>query len=198
MFRLNKEASFEEIIKKSRFIAIAKPVANAQEAMEFFQTNHHSDANHNCWAYKIGPQEYRFNDDGEPGGTAGKPILQAIESKELLNTAVLVIRYFGGIKLGTGGLIRAYGGAAAKCLQEAPRSEIIPSTEVFCKALYQDIDLIKAKLIIDGIKIEEETFTNTGVDWKLDIPDTVLEQAAADYINLTRGHGVWEVIKEDL
>ncbi|CAI5514311.1 unnamed protein product, partial [Closterium sp. Naga37s-1] len=75
-------------------------------------------ASHNCWAYKISPA-YRFNDDGEPGGTAGRPILAAIEGAGVDGVMVMVTRYYGGVKLGTGGLVRAYGGAAAGALREA-------------------------------------------------------------------------------
>ncbi|KAH9315517.1 hypothetical protein KI387_024144, partial [Taxus chinensis] len=78
-----------------------------------------SRATHNCWAYKLG-ELYRFNDDGEPGGTAGRPIHSAIVSSGLDRVMVVVIRYFGGIKLGTGGLVRAYGGVTSDCLRVAP------------------------------------------------------------------------------
>ncbi|MFC6616804.1 IMPACT family protein [Deinococcus radiophilus] len=77
------------------------------------------DATHHCWAYRIG-ELYRFNDDGEPGGTAGAPILRAIEGQGVQHVMVIVVRYYGGVKLGTGGLVRAYGGAAAECLRTAP------------------------------------------------------------------------------
>ena len=81
-------------------------------------------ANHNCWAFRIG-QTYRFNDDGEPSGTAGKPILQAIDGQSLDHIAVVVTRWFGGTLLGSGGLIRAYGGTAAMCLRAAEKTEVI-------------------------------------------------------------------------
>lgn len=77
-------------------------------------------ASHSCWAYVVGDQ-YRCSDDGEPSGTAGKPMLSAIQSEGLDQVCVLVVRFFGGTKLGAGGLVRAYGGAARQCLQEAPR-----------------------------------------------------------------------------
>ena len=94
--------------------------------MRFFAANSDPEATHNCWAYKIG-QEYRFNDDGEPGGTAGRPILQAIEGQGMDRVAVLVVRWFGGVKLGAGGLVRAYGGCAANCGRaNGPRSSIWP------------------------------------------------------------------------
>jgi uncharacterized YigZ family protein len=102
--------------KGSRFIAIAMPVGSVDEVksqLERLRKLHH-DARHHCYAYRLGeePFESRFNDDGEPSGTAGKPIYGQIQSFELTNTLIVVIRYFGGVKLGTGGLIQAYRSAA--------------------------------------------------------------------------------------
>ncbi len=116
------ETEFKE--KGSRFINKAFPVKDRVAAEEIIAeiSKKFYDATHNCFAYSIGngPQcVTRFNDDGEPSGTAGKPILQAIEGRELTDVLVIVTRYFGGTKLGTGGLIRAYGGGAAQVLDEA-------------------------------------------------------------------------------
>ncbi len=91
---LTAPCSYQEDIKKSRFAAYAGPVATVEEAMRFFAEHSDPEATHNCWAYRIG-QEYRFNDDGEPGGTAGRPILQAIEGQDMDRVAVLVVRWFG-------------------------------------------------------------------------------------------------------
>jgi len=94
-----------EVIRKSRFLAKAAPVASADEAQAFIQTVSDPDATHNCWAWKVGSQ-YRFSDDGEPGGTAGRPMLTAIEGQDCDQVVVVVTRWFGGIQLGTGGLAR--------------------------------------------------------------------------------------------
>lgn len=190
MFRLTAPVSFEETIKKSLFIAHAAPVDSAEEALAFFQQYHRADATHNCWAFKL-EQSYRFNDDGEPGGTAGRPILQAIEGKELVNTAVLVIRYYGGIKLGTGGLVRAYGGTAAKCLDQGIKEKIIPKTQVICSALFSEMAMIKARLLQDGIGLVAEDFNEQGVVWTLSIPNERVGELAQLYTNLTRGKGSW-------
>lgn len=107
--------------KRSKFLAYAWPVASAAAARAAFATRADPRASHNCTAFHIADGEYHFNDDGEPSGTAGRPILAAIEAEGLQGVAVLVVRYYGGTKLGTGGLVRAYGGAARQCLQEAPR-----------------------------------------------------------------------------
>ncbi|KAF8769543.1 hypothetical protein HU200_006581 [Digitaria exilis] len=125
--------SCEREIKRSKFIAIAAPVPNERAAMAFLdEVFLHSlpavkdpRATHNCWAYKLGEQ-FRYNDDGEPSSTAGKPIYSSIISSGIDMVMVVVIRYFGGIKLGTGGLVRAYGGVASECLKDAPTCLVKP------------------------------------------------------------------------
>jgi uncharacterized YigZ family protein len=119
----------ETEVKKSRFITWAWPIISPDDALTKIASQKDPSASHNCFAYKIG-QHYRSSDDGEPGGTAGRPILAAIENEGVDGVAVLVIRYFGGIKLGTGGLVRGYGNAARACLREAPRQEVIPRVTV--------------------------------------------------------------------
>lgn len=118
--------------KRSKFIAYAIPVVSPEEAKTEIDKlrKEYYDARHVCWAYMLGSEhkEFRSNDDGEPSGTAGKPILGQINSNELTNILVAVIRYFGGIKLGTSGLIIAYREAAAEAIGEA---EIIEKTVDF-------------------------------------------------------------------
>ncbi|MGO1462167.1 MAG: YigZ family protein [Marinobacter sp.] len=114
-------------IKKSRFIARVAPVGSRDEVKKWLEIAHkdHPDARHICWAYQIGrpgsAAEAGMNDDGEPSGTAGKPILSVIQHKDMGDVLVMVIRYFGGIKLGAGGLVRAYAGAAESVLSEVGR-----------------------------------------------------------------------------
>ncbi|GJP55009.1 hypothetical protein CLOM_g14002, partial [Closterium sp. NIES-68] len=117
-FTISASVTFLSEIKKSRFVAIAAPVGSPEEAMRVIEEVSDPSATHNCWAYKFSPA-YRFNDDGEPGGTAGRPILAAIEGAGVDGVVVVVTRYYGGVKLGTGGLVRAYGGAASGALREA-------------------------------------------------------------------------------
>lgn len=116
---IRERVTFNREIKKSKFIAIAGPISDERSAHSFLSEIQDPRATHNCWAYKVGDQ-YRCNDDGEPSGTAGKPIYSAIVSSGVDRVMVVVIRYFGGIKLGTGGLVRAYGGVASECLKNAP------------------------------------------------------------------------------
>lgn len=113
-------AHHELVVQRSRFLAWAAPVADPDAALAFIAGRRQADASHACWAFRIG-QQYRSSDDGEPAGTAGRPILAAIDGQGLDQVAVVVLRWFGGIKLGAGGLVRAYGGCAAQCLRLAPR-----------------------------------------------------------------------------
>ena len=123
-FSIESEVSTGVVVKGSKFLANAAPVAEKGEAEMYIFTisARFKDATHNCFAYKIGMGDqaiFRFSDDGEPSGTAGRPILQAIETKKMTNVALVVTRYFGGTKLGTGGLIRAYNSAALQALIKA-------------------------------------------------------------------------------
>ncbi len=117
------ELSHEVKIKRSRFIAhvrLVRSIADVQGALRAVEEAH-GQANHNCWAYRLGtapPQEY-WSDAGEPSGTAGKPILGALDRAGVTNTMVVVTRYFGGIKLGVRGLIEAYGSVASEALERA-------------------------------------------------------------------------------
>src|SRR5918996_1059715 len=107
-------------INRSRFVCALAPAATEQEAQDFIAAvrKEHADANHNCWAYVIGADGsvQKASDDGEPGGTAGVPMLQMLTRREVRYTVAVVTRYFGGTKLGAGGLIRAYGGAVGEAL----------------------------------------------------------------------------------
>ncbi|OZU88809.1 YigZ family protein [Virgibacillus indicus] len=120
-FTVKKEGTDQIIIQKSRFIGYVKRVETEEEAHSFIQEikKKHHDATHNCSAYIIGEHDQiqKANDDGEPSGTAGVPMLEVLKKQKLKDTAVVVTRYFGGIKLGAGGLIRAYGSTTSQALQ---------------------------------------------------------------------------------
>ncbi|MEV4607857.1 YigZ family protein [Neorhizobium sp. LMR1-1-1.1] len=187
MFQLEQAATFEQIIKKSRFLAIALPVATEEEAKAALATHSDADANHNCWAWRIGAA-YRFSDDGEPSGTAGKPILAAIDGQSLTNVVVIVTRWFGGILLGSGGLVRAYGGTAAGCLRNAPMIELKPSVEGLVRVEFSDLARVKARLqAIADLAIAEEQFTATGADLHLRVPETEIETVSRLVSDLTSG-----------
>ncbi|GFP90710.1 impact family member in pol 5'region [Phtheirospermum japonicum] len=169
---LSERVTFEKEIKKSKFIAVAGSISDERSAFAFLSEVGDPRATHNCWAYKVGDQ-FRSNDDGEPSGTAGKPIHSAIESSGIDRVMVVVIRYFGGIKLGTGGLVRAYGGVAAECLRNAPtcvvKSKVPMGLEVpfdLLGVLYHQLQSFK----VEDIKQDYETGKDnvTMVTFKVD------------------------------
>ncbi len=133
MLTLSAPFEHEVVLQKSRFLARARPAADREEALALIASLRDESATHNCYAWRLGA-DYRFNDDGEPGGTAGQPILRAIDSQGLDQVLVLVTRWFGGIKLGAGGLARAYGNTAAECLRLAPRVEVLPLLSLVLRA----------------------------------------------------------------
>lgn len=160
------EAAFRE--KMSRFISFAIPVTTAQEAKEYIAlyANEYHDARHVCWAYMIGSdrKEFLSSDNGEPSGTAGKPILGQINSFGLTNIVIIVVRYFGGIKLGTSGLIAAYREAARLAIEAA---EIIEGKDMTTLsftfpylAMNDVMKLLKAQ-DPNMVKILEQSFDNT-------------------------------------
>jgi uncharacterized YigZ family protein len=123
-FQMKQQCRFDDRVKGSRFICTAKPVASENEAVAFIEEikKEFHDATHNAFAWKAGigrSQRYRYSDDGEPSGTAGLPILKAIDARGISNVCIVVTRYFGGIKLGTGGLMRSYGKMATDLLRSA-------------------------------------------------------------------------------
>jgi len=187
MFTLERTTSLEHIVKKSRFIAVAGPVESEQGAKAFIADHSHPTANHNCWAWRVG-QSYRFSDDGEPSGTAGKPILQAIDRLQLDRVAVVVTRWFGGILLGSGGLVRAYGGAAAECLRASPMVGIVALREAVITAPFSDLALVRARLAnAAGVQIRNESFTETGAVIKAALPDATAAQIVQMITDVTSG-----------
>lgn len=187
LFTLAETVSARQEIKKSRFAAVAAPIASEGDAQAFLALHSDPSANHNCWAWRIG-QSYRFNDDGEPSGTAGKPILQAIDGQALDGVAVVVTRWFGGILLGSGGLMRAYGGTAALCLREAEKIPLIKTISGTLQCTFADLPLLQSRLTaIDGAKINDQAFGEDGVSLAITVPLTQQEQAARMVNDLTSG-----------
>ncbi|MGC7839342.1 IMPACT family protein [Pseudomonas wayambapalatensis] len=177
---------FREDIRKSRFITLAGPVSSAAEAMSFIERHSDPTATHNCWAWKLGAQ-YRSSDDGEPGGTAGRPILAAIEAQDCDQVVVLVIRWYGGIQLGTGGLARAYGGGANKCLQQAPKRLLVQRSEFTCSCTFSELALLKLRLAeAEGLVLDEQ-FTANGVDLLLALGAEHVQTFQQQLADLSRG-----------
>ena len=157
-----KPALFEVEIKRSGFIAHAGRVDSLADTLAFYEAVADPSATHNCWAWKL-DHRYRFNDDGEPASTAGKPIFVALEGKDVDHAMVVVTRYFGGTKLGAGGLVRAYAGAAARCIDRAGTVEIQSRLECDIAAGFGWTGEIYAVLEGFGACKLEETFGADGV-----------------------------------
>jgi uncharacterized YigZ family protein len=179
----------QEEIKKSRFVAHAAPVTGTDEALAFVREVGDPVATHNCWAYRLG-QDYRFNDDGEPGGTAGRPILQAIEGQAMDRVAVVVTRWYGGTKLGAGGLVRAYGGTAAECLRRAERVPIVAMTRLGVHCDFAELALLKARLKELQADIDMEVFGADGVQLQLRLPDSQVAEARLRISDISRGRSI--------
>ena len=188
-FTLLTEASLQQDVRKSRFLARATPVESVDAALAFFARVREPDATHNCWAYRIGAS-YRFNDDGEPGGTAGRPILQAIDGQALDRVAVVVARWFGGIKLGAGGLVRAYGGTAAECLRLAPKSPLVERATVVVRCDFAAAGALRARLADYDATKRDERADADGVELTLELPAARADALAQLVRDLTRGRGL--------
>ena len=177
---------YREEIRKSRFITLAAPITNARQAQDFIELHSDLNASHNCWAWKHGDQ-YRSSDDGEPGGTAGRPILSAIEAQDCDQVVVLVIRWYGGIQLGTGGLARAYGGGANKCLQGAEKLRLISRVALDCSCNFSELALIKLRVAESGGLLINETFTANGVDLQLALAEEQIAPLQQQLADISRG-----------
>jgi len=175
-----------EEIKKSRFLALAAPAESTEQAQAFLREVSDPAATHNCWAWRIG-QDYRFNDDGEPGGTAGRPILQAIEGQGIDRVMVVVTRWYGGIKLGAGGLVRAYGGTAAGCLRRAERVPIVAMARLAVHCDFAELALLKARLKELQAEVVHESFGADGVELQLRVPESHAREAQLRVSDISRG-----------
>ncbi|KAH9535014.1 hypothetical protein CY35_17G031900 [Sphagnum magellanicum] len=148
-------------IKRSKFIASAAPVDDEGAALAFLSQVQKSNASHNCWAFKIGDHA-RCSDDGEPGGTAGRPMLSALTSSGLDHIMVVVTRYFGGIKLGTGGLVRAYGKVTTECLKDARTITIKPKVSVQLRVPFDVLGVLYPLLQVYNVEKVQERFDSNG------------------------------------
>jgi uncharacterized YigZ family protein len=186
LFTLAGPARYVEEIRKSRFLTLAAPVASPEAALAFFASVSDPTATHNCWAYRIG-QTYRFNDDGEPGGTAGRPMLQAIDGQQCDRVAVLCIRWYGGINLGTGGLARAYGGGAAQCLRLAERLPIIDTVAASFHCSFSEWPVLRARVAALDAAFRDPVFQSDGVDVIVDIPRIRVDELRTVVSDISRG-----------
>ena len=170
-----KEKISELIEKKSRFIAQIFYIENLKEAEDILKMvkKKYYDARHNCYAYRVMQGEQiiqKSSDDGEPQGTAGAPILNVLEKNDLLNILVIVTRYFGGILLGTGGLVKAYTQSTINVIEETKIIQMEKGIEIKAIIPYSDFDTFKHLCIKEKIKIYDEKY-NENIEIKLDISE---------------------------
>jgi uncharacterized YigZ family protein len=186
----------EIVINRSRFICYAGRAETEEEALDFILKikKKHWDATHNCSAYLIGEQDQvqKADDDGEPSGTAGKPILEVLKKNHVKDTVVVITRYFGGIKLGAGGLIRAYGKGATTALQAAERIE-----RVLHKSLHFKFDYTFLGKVENALRGKEQVIVDD-ISYLDTVTVTVLVPAPLEphlrewMINLTNGQAMIE------
>ena len=162
---LLQSASDEYLVQKSRFIGDAAPVKTPEEALAFLESirQKHRDANHHCFAYIIGQNAgiMRYSDDGEPGGTAGMPIIEVMKARGVVNAAVVITRYFGGVLLGAGGLVRAYSHTCALALNAAKVCEMHPTEHWLFEVAYPLWDRVQHLLKGLPIRMEITEFSAT-------------------------------------
>ena len=179
---LRKNAQKEIVIEKSTFIGTAQMIENEEQALEFIQAmkKKYYDATHNVYAYVLGDDNniQRFSDDGEPSGTAGIPVLEVLKKNELRNICIVVTRYFGGIKLGKGGLVRAYGKGAVAALE---------ASEIIWRRLYQvvevNVDYTLLGMMQNQLKLAEYQIKNIRYDEMVHLEVYVLNSKTADFQN---------------
>ena len=167
-------------IKKSQFITWLIPINDKQEAKEYIQQakSEYPDARHHCWAYIMGANPNSMtaamSDDGEPSGTAGKPMLNVLQHKPVDNVMAIVIRYFGGVKLGAGGLVRAYSQAVEQCFSHAKLVPVIPKHALTVSVSFADEQWLRHHISKNDGEMLETEYANS-VTAKIEIPQQNFE-----------------------
>ncbi len=178
----------DEPVKGSRFVALVGPVSSPEDfdALLDDARGRWADASHHCWAFHVRGGTHRSSDDGEPGGSAGRPILAQIDGHDVIDVGVVVARWFGGTKLGVGGLIRAYGGCAGRALDRAPIVEVVPTVRVMVEHSYDDTGAIQAVLGSAGLAPTDTTY-DASVTVTLDVPEPDADELVARLVDRTSG-----------
>ena len=181
-------ASDEFVEKRSRFIGYAKPVKTEEEAQEFIAKikKEHWDARHNCYAYALKDGSKRYSDDGEPQGTAGVPMLDVIEKNEAVDVCVVVTRYFGGVLLGTGGLVRAYTKGAKIALEAARVITMTVCSECMIKCGYNQYGKLNTLVLNSGGVVDDTAFADD-VALRFHIPVDVVPALEKELADATAG-----------
>lgn len=175
----------------SRFIAYLAPAGSVDEARAHLEgvRLEHPEASHHCWAYLIG-SEMRFSDDGEPGGTAGRPMLEVLLKREVDRCSAVVVRYFGGRKLGAGGLVRAYAGAVSHALDEGEISEFVPRTLVQVSAPFAHADAVLR--LLPGVTAN---FDASGLLIEAEVEDHALDALRERLRDASRGSATLDTLR---
>ena len=188
---IKQEHSIENVINKSRFIAHIKPVSSEDEAKAFINEikQQHKEATHNCSAYTVGDQMniQKANDDGEPSGTAGVPMLEILKKLDVHNVCVVVTRYFGGIKLGGGGLIRAYSGAVRDVIYDIGRVELRDAIPTTVTINYDLTGKLEYELASTTYFLRDTTYTDK-VSYQIDVVQTEYDDFIAFLNKNTAGN----------
>lgn len=177
-FTVNEECRAEISVKGSTFIATCTPVSSRESALERLSQirSEFFDATHNCYAYRLGINglDFRFSDDGEPNSTAGKPILFMIQKYDVSDTLLIVTRYYGGTKLGVGGLSRAYADAAEHVLKQCVKKPVYKTAKVRLLCVYEDIGMIKT--LIETYAVSHDADYRDIIEIYCDIPYSGVEE----------------------
>lgn len=186
-FTLAAPITAELDIRKSRFIGYAIPVADRDAAMQELRRlrEAHPNATHVCWALLAGGQS-GMSDDGEPSGTAGRPILEVLRHHDLDGVLAAVVRYYGGVKLGAGGLVRAYTDAIASALQHAERVERIARVELAIDISYPDEARVRRWIEQEGVELVESRY-GLAVSLLIRMPATLRDAARRTLFDITQG-----------
>ena len=196
---LSKGAQAELVEKKSRFIATIRPVSSEEEAVAFIEEmkKKYYDARHNCSAFVIGSKGEltRSSDDGEPSGTAGRPMLEVLTGSGIRNIAVVVTRYFGGVLLGTGGLVRAYSGAVKMALEQCETITRRYGVQMLIKTDYNGVGKIQYLLGSKDVVIQDSVYA-TDVQMTVLVPIEEYDRLCKELVEATNGRvGLEEVEK---
>lgn len=183
------DSQIELVINRSRFIGRCFMVTSEKEVTETLAAirKQHYDASHNCYAYSLNENgtTARFSDDGEPGGTAGLPMMEVVKQKGVTDLLVIVTRYFGGILLGAGGLVRAYSGAASEAIDKAGIVEYVPAIKAGFEADYQQYAKLSAYLKQNADNVECEFLEN--VRFTLMVDERRFEQVSDGLYDMSLG-----------
>lgn len=194
-----EESVNELIIQKSRFITYVLPVKNEMEASAYLERirKQHWDASHHVPAWLLETGAQKFSDDGEPGGTAGLPVLESLKHADMQNCMLVVVRYFGGIKLGTGGLVRAYGQAAREAIEAANRCHVSEYEHLHLKIDYTLLGKVQAYLAQMAVVGLETLFTDK-VELVFYTPPSSADTLRAELIDMTHGNAEITLLDAEL